>query len=166
MEPALRLRLAASFFAACFATVGCGRDDVAQSGGDSENALPATISSFTWENDETWWRYEVQIDGWADRVELHIDELSLGAGADWTEDHSLIQGPFDPHGAWDSYAITLPVVLNTNNQSANRSTACTADAEPRMSWMVAAFSGGWSADCVVAAGSEADTEPWADYGCR
>jgi hypothetical protein len=136
--------------------------------GDSgaEVSQTATITSFTFAAEDSWWRYDVRLEGWADRVELHIAEQSTTDEPDWTEDHSLIQGPFDAHGAWDSFGITLPIVLNANNQMANRNTACEAADEPLMTWMVAAFSGGFTADCIVAAGSKATTDTWSDYGCR
>ncbi len=147
---------------AAFALIGCFGDDkdcedtdgVCETGmtDDTDSGDPMVydleIDVVSYGYDATEWMYEVELIGWAENVSMYITQ---DTSSPWEEDHDLVQGDFDPHGAWDQWAITLPITAVWSDQESGVNTLFSGDAamESTMAWRIDAYEAGAVVDCVV-----------------
>jgi hypothetical protein len=121
------------------------------------------IHAVSYGHDEDGWQYLVELLGWGDAVVLDIHGVPYGD--QWTEQHDMVQGEYDPDGLWDSWVLDLTVVDDAAAQEAGLTTLFPADAttETTMTWRASWFEGDYLVDCVIWGADHAVLD---DIGCR
>ena len=106
------------------------------------------IDVVTYGYDATEWVYDVELIGWAENVTMYITQ---DTSSPWEEDHDLVQGDFDPDGAWDKWGLVLPITDDWQAQESGINTLFAGDAamEATMAWRIDAYEAGAVVDCVV-----------------
>jgi hypothetical protein len=154
------------------ALIGCfgddtGKDDTAMDDTDTDTTMiyETEIDAVSYGYDSAEWTYEVDVIGWAESAHMYITQ---DTSSPWEEDHDLVQGDYDPDGAWDTWGITLPITGDWSAQESGVNTLFSGDAamESTMVWRIDVYDAGTIADCVYWAGSSADVSIIADSDCR
>jgi hypothetical protein len=127
---------------------------------DSYDWLDPEVNTVSYGHTDSRWAYEVEFIGWVENatIEIHGEH----DGEVWDEDHDLENTEYDPNGAWDRWALELPVVSDWAAQEAGVNTLFAPEDESGMTWMITGYDHS-VAPCAVWG---ADPSWFGSWGCE
>jgi len=127
--------------------------------GDSWTWYEPEVDTVSYGNTASRWNYEVEFVGWLSSATIEIHGTH-GEGS-WDEQHDLLNTEYDYNGAWDRWAIDLPIVSDWEQQHSGVNTLFAPEDEPGMTWMITGYDDHLS-PCAVWG---ADPSWFGSFGC-
>ncbi len=95
------------------------------------------VDTVTYSVDAVEWNYSVEFSGWVYDAGIVIH--GQHDGAEWDEEHDLVNTDYDPDGQWDIWEHSLPITSSWEDQESGANTLFTEDDHDTMTWMVTGY---------------------------